>query len=273
MVGVLNNNQFSLRKTGWTLLIVCAFLTCLLPSSTVNKSESSDLQYASPKLNAQSDEFPIDLYIAYDIWVDNIIPPGPAFGYNITYHFTRWIDQDDLVIEYELNFDGSEETLVDRLPEILFNFSLYPPLWVNVSSWEVDDLINLSGIVYEIEETTYHDWNDRYYECFYLYYTTWLVGSPNATAIFYHSDLGILTGFFSSTEIDDEEFLFEVWLLDTNFGDYFPLLDYLPGSVETTTTSTNTTTIPIVIGSQDVLLVAAIMVEIVIIALIFRTKK
>jgi hypothetical protein len=66
--------------------------------------------------------------MAYDIWVDNMTPPGLAYGYNITYNFTSWVIQQNLSIQYERDNDGFEETLIDPLNDILFDVPGNPPI-------------------------------------------------------------------------------------------------------------------------------------------------
>ncbi|MHA2116509.1 MAG: hypothetical protein ACXABM_13505 [Candidatus Thorarchaeota archaeon] len=111
---------------------------------------------------------------------------------------------------------------------------------MNVSSWEVDDIIVFSGEEYQIYETAYTVWNDGYFESYHLFNAT----NGNGTYASYHSPLGVLTEYGRLSTISNgstTEVSYGIYLLDTNFVDFFPLLETPPTTTTITTGTTGTT--------------------------------
>ncbi|MHA2160698.1 MAG: hypothetical protein ACXABN_15980 [Candidatus Thorarchaeota archaeon] len=190
--------------------------------------------------SVQADEFPIGLTMVYDVWVDNFIPPGPAYGYTMEYIVTRWIDEENLLLECNRSIEGVNDTLITTFANITLDIPGYPPIWMNVSSWEVDDIIVFSGEEYQIYETAYTVWNDGYFESYHLFNAT----NGNGTYASYHSPLGVLTEYGRLSTISNgstTEVSYGIYLLDTNFVDFFPLLETPPTTTTITTGTTGTT--------------------------------
>jgi hypothetical protein len=79
--------------------------------------------------SVQADEFPIGLTMVYDVWVDNFIPPGPAYGYTMEYIVTRWIDEENLLLECNRSITKSMKQQILRGMAVTLNptiFSMQP---------------------------------------------------------------------------------------------------------------------------------------------------
>ena len=172
----------------------------------------------------QVDDFPIGLSVVYEIWINHWIPNETAIGYNIEYDITSWIDQDNLNVEYYI--------------------------WTNVSTWEVSDTVQLSGIDYTVAKKTYFKWVSEtdYFECFKLEGGFVFSDYFNSTSVFYEANLGLLVGFFKSVHRDNGSSHYiaihdvDVGIIGTNFGLFYPLVTDPWGTTTTTTPETTGTT-------------------------------
>jgi hypothetical protein len=202
-------------------------------------------------VNAQGMEFPIDLTVNYDFWINHWIPGETPIGSTLEYSITDWVDKENLTVEYYLNSSRFE----DRLNNIKIDTTDYPPICTNVSTWKVSDAVQLSGISYTVVQKTYFKWVPQtdYFECYKLerglLYSSNLF---NSTSIFYEANLGLLVGFFKSIMQTDDGSSYhpihavQVGILGTNFGLFHPLVADPYGTTTTTiptpTTTTTTTT-------------------------------
>ena len=198
--------------------------------------------YVTP-IHAQPDDFPIGMNLHYITTVFQ--PPPSQFDYHTIYNFTQWIDQDGLLVEY-----GKDSALiVDPFHEIRLNLPEQPLLWMNVSTWQLYDVIEMSGFEYRfvlVEDMFFGALGDI--ECIRLEYILESGGLENATSLWYHSQLGILLDYLHSvTEIGGSALqIISSFILESNFDQFNPPTFTVPEPTQTTSTTTPTTpTMPI----------------------------
>ncbi|MFW9957030.1 MAG: hypothetical protein ACFFCT_03075 [Candidatus Odinarchaeota archaeon] len=244
--------------------------------------------------NAQGMEFPIDLTVNYEFWINHWIPDETPIGYTLEYNVTNWIDKENLTVEYYLNSTRFE----DRLDSIKIETTDYPPIWTNVSTWKISDTVQLSGIDYTIDEKMYFKWVSEtdYFECFKIA-RSFLYSSDlfNSTSIFYEANLGLLVGFFKTILRTDDGHNYygihsvQIGIIGTNFDLFHPLVENPYGTSiitypETTTTtrtpittrpSTSTASNPLtsLIGPIDLVLLIAIQVELLVLIQLRKFSK
>lgn len=197
-------------------------------------------------VNAQGMEFPIDLTVNYEFWINRWIPGETPVGCTLEYSITDWVDKENLTVEYYLNSSRFE----DRLNNIKIDTTDYPPIWTNVSTWTVYDTVQLSGISYTVVQKTYFKWIPQtdYFECYKLerglLYSSNLF---NSTSIFYEANLGLLVAFSKSImQTDDGSNYYpihavQLGIIGTSFGLFHPLVEDPYGATTTTPTPTATT--------------------------------
>ena len=240
---------------------------------------------AYPISIAQSNNFPIGLYMNYDIsvYIDDLLG-YPDNEYGITYNFTRWIDKENNVVEYLRNFDGVSATFVRSLTDVNLDLPGNPPIWRNVSTWEISDMYELSGVNYEVHKKL----TGGEYESFLLWNVTQSGNVTMKTMLRYHWVLGILVDYnreTNSTDGSHQYERFDLFLLDTNLFNYCPPINYSqPTTSATSTPSTSqpyTTpiTTPDINGpiftlpSMTVFLSVGIVMESIIIVLLFSRRQ
>jgi len=240
--------------------------------------------------NAQGMDFPIDLAVNYEFWINHWIPGETPIGYTLEYSVANWVDKENLTVEYYLNNSRFE----DSLNNIKIETTDYPPIWTNVSTWGVSDTVQLSGLDYTVSKKTYFKWVSLtdYFECYKLERIVLYSNLFNSTSVFYESNLGLLVGFFKSIlRTDDGSRYYEIHTVDmgiigTNFGLFHPLVENPYGTTtishETTTTtesslpSTTTSITSFVISPQlslNVILGFGIFIEIIILLAIVPSKR
>jgi len=241
-------------------------------------------------VDAQDMAFPIDLSVTYEFWINHWIPDETPVRTTLEYGITKWVDKENLIVEYYLNGSRFE----DRLDNIKIETTDYPPIWTNVSTWEISDTVQLSGIVYTVAKKTYFRWVHQtdYFECYKLQ-RSFLCSSNlhNSTSIMYEAHLGLLVGFFKSIGRTDDGSNYyqihtvEIGIIGTNFDLFYPLVKDPYGTISTTetspttsittenppTTSRNTITPYLrtnLITPTDGILITAILVEILVLIII-----
>jgi len=251
------------------------------------------IQTGFTTINAQGMEFPIDLTVNYGFWINHWIPNETPIGYTLEYSVTNWVDKENLTVEYYLNNSRFE----DVFNNIKIDTTDYPPIWTNVSTWEVSDTVLLSGISYTVDKKTYFKWVPQtdYFECYKLT-RSFLYSSNlfNSTSIFYEANLGLLVGFFKSIlQTDDGSGYYqihtvEVGIIGTNFDLFHPLVEDPFGTSTTSPETATTTTTPIttnsststannpltnLIGPIDLVLLIAIQVELLVLIQLRKFSK
>ncbi len=189
--------------------------------------------------HAQSDDFPLGLNITYVVGVD--FPPS-HYEYQSTYDFIRWIDQENLIVEFEIN--GTTD--VAPFHEIHLPGPAHPPLWMNVSTWSVGNTIEISGVYYPIIMM-----EDIFlgppgtHECFRLERVFQADGRENASSFWYHAELGLLVDYLRvDMDIASNEMIeaHTAFVIDGNVDQFDPPTFTKPEPTQTTTTTTPTTT-------------------------------
>jgi hypothetical protein len=231
---------------GFELMLICrrtkvAGLSLLLGMLLV-------FQIGLTTVIAQDAEFPVDLVVNYEFWINHWIPEETPIGITLEYSITDWIDKENLTVEYYLNSSRFE----DRLNNIKIETTDYPPIWTNVSTWEVGNTIQLSGLDYAVAQKTFFKWVPQtdYFECYKLERGFLYSNLFNSTSIFYEVNLGLLVGFFKSVGRTDDGSSYypihtvDVGIIETNFDLFQSLIEdpYGTSTTSTTTTTPSTTT-------------------------------
>jgi hypothetical protein len=241
-------------------------------------------------------EFPIGLYMSYSVYGQSAGAPEPIFAYVVSYNFTRWIDQENYVVEYERTYDNIPyyTTFVDQLSDISVDIPGNPNirLWRNVTTWEINDMINLSGSIYEvlrIYTNVLH--NNQNYHAFLLENNIETADFRNETRISYTLYLGLMTSYRRTAESTDgvtPTVEVSAHIFSTNYFDYYPAIDDSQTTTTTTTSATTSTTTttshtsttgttslpgsPLNTFNLDVLLGFGIIVEILVVVFILKRR-
>lgn len=248
---------------------------------------------------AQPDDFPIGMNLTYVVVVDIPSVPLHTEVWN-EYEFIRWIDQENLTVEYEIGF----VTFIKRFHEILLPGPDLPPLWMDVSTWNVGDTIEISGSYYPIiiMESMFIGPPGSVL-CFRLETVVEANNRENATSFWYDAQLGLLVDYTRmDIDIPSDEMIKAnlVFLVDGNFNEFNPPTFTVPVTTtttttttippDTTTTSTTTTTYPPdqttttpttstarsmiipLVGLNEVFGIG-IMIEVIVIILVLRQRK
>jgi len=188
---------------------------------------------------AQSDDFPIGMYIEYIVY--NEISSSPGSTYSIRYDFMRWIDQEDLIVEYEKDSVEYSESLT----EICLDGPIRPSLWMDISAWQVGDDIEISGRLYAlISISSYSITPSDYFEIFRLEYSNSVSSIHQFSSLHYHRQLGILVTYYYHAYDSEDSSLVEHYdgsILTSNFTQYNPPTFTVPEPTQSTTTTTSTT--------------------------------
>ena len=190
--------------------------------------------------HAQREDYPIGMNLVY---ITNVFfQYAPAIPeYEIKYDFIRWIDEDSLHVEYEQDSMMCNQSFLDvRLP-----MPELPRLWLNVSTWELWDTIEMSGFLYRfvvIEDMFFGTLGTH--ECYRLEYILESDGFENATSLWYHSITGTLVEYLHSTAKTDGTWSwnYNSFVLDGNFHHFNPPTFSVPQPTTTTTIPPYTTT-------------------------------
>ena len=242
-----------------------------------------------PILSAQGNDFPIDLYMLYNICVYPDNPTEPGYSYDITYSFTSWVDEENYVIEFERNYNGIVNTYVAPLSDVHVALPGSPPIWRNVTTWEINDMIYLSGLNYEICNKIRSTGTGGYSESFLLWNVTQSANLTYKTALRYHSPLGILVDYWrekNSTNGDPNYGCLDLYVWDTNLYEYFPLINdsqtttttsttQPPGTSETTSVTTGPNTnpaLPLVHIDVNFLLIVGVIIELLVVVLLIARR-
>jgi len=236
---------------------------------------------ACPTLDAQSSDFPICLLMQYNIcvYIDN--PWDPDYDYDIIYNFTRWIDKENNILEYSRNNDGVSATFIQTFSNVKVELPGNPPIWSDVTTWEIGGMCTLSGINYEIHHKVRTTTRGGYYEWFLLWNVAQSANLVIKTMLGYHSSLGILVDYDREENSTDGSSPFEnsdLCILYTNLYNYYPLIDDSQSTTtfsdQTTTSSVTRTTTSDSIGNVSVNIVIGIgiVIEILIIIIILQKR-
>lgn len=196
-------------------------------------------------VHAQPENFPIGLNITYVVAVDT---PDLHNEYQYTFDFIRWIDQENLTVEYEVN----QLSRVLPFHEIHMLGPDRPPLWMDVSSWSVSDTIEISGIGHPIisMEDYMVSGVDRC-DTFRLESVVQANGRENATSFWYHAQLGLLIDYLRvDVDIPSNSLImaYTDFIIDSNFDQFnlptftVPVPTQTTSTPSTTTSTTDTTT-------------------------------
>jgi hypothetical protein len=196
---------------------------------------------------SQVDNFPIGLNITYVVGVDI-----PLFHneYQTTYDFIRWIDQENLTVEFENDYT----IRVKQFPEIRLPGPAQPPLWMDVSSWSLGDTVEISGIGYPI--ILMEDYlipGVGTCESFRLESVVQANGRENASSFWYHAQLGLLIDYLRvDMDISSNEMIvaYTDFIIVSNFPQFNPPTFTLPEPTQTTSTTTTTSTSTTVLPDQ-----------------------
>jgi len=190
--------------------------------------------------HAQVDGFPIGMNLSY---ITNVFfqytPEIPE--YEITFDFIQWADQDNLVVEYDLDSVRYNQSFLEvRLP-----LAERPYLWMDVTSWSLYEIIEISGIYYQIIQIVDHfmgTFGDI--ECFRLEYILSDEAWENATDLYYHTELGLLLDYTHWVESIPGNWsrIYSSFVLSGNFNVFNPPTFTIPPPDTTTTTTSTTTT-------------------------------
>lgn len=244
--------------------------------------------------DAQRDDFPIGMNLLY---ITNVFfqytPEIPE--YEITYDFIRWTNLSTLQLEYERDSVNYNQSFLEvRLP-----LAEQPYLWMDVSTWDLYHVIQISGIQYQIIQIVDHfmgTFGDV--ECFRLEYILEQDGWENATDLYYHTQLGLLLDYthWETSVSGNWSRIYSSFVLSGNFNVFNPPDFVIPTTQTTTipttdptsptsTTSPGQTTPPTTpptttpttesyqIPTLDIVFVAAIFVELVIILTFLKRKE
>ncbi len=240
---------------------------------------------AYPVSIAQNNDFPIGLYMKYNITVYPDNPLEPGYDYDIVYNITSWVDKVNYIVEFVCNNDGDAHTYVRALFDINMGLPGYPPIWRNVTTWEINDMYSISGINYEVHNKVRYGTTG---EWFILWNVTENANMTIKTLLGYHSSLGVLIDYWRETNSTNGGPTYEcldLLLTNTNLDNYYSLTnDSTPTTSTTSTTSTSQpTTTPITtsdingpsfaLPSMEVFLSVGIVIESIIIVLLFSRRQ
>jgi len=238
---------------------------------------------ACPTVDAQGNDYPIGLRMQYNIavYIDDPLD-YPDYDYDITFNFTRWIDEENNVVEYSRNHDGVSATFVQSFSDVHVDIPGNPPIWNDVATWEISDMYEFSGVYYEVHRMV----TGGSYEWFLLWNVTQSANLVIRTMLGYHSPLGILVDYDRETNSTDGSSPYEksdLLLTHTNLYDYYPLINDSPPATSTTSTTSTSqptstsdisgpnTNLPLL--SMDVFLSVGIVIESIIIVLLFSRRQ
>jgi len=214
------------------------------------------------------------------IYPDNPLEPG--YDYDIIYNITSWVDKENYIVEFVCNNDGDADTYVRTLSDINMDLPGYPPIWKNVTTWEINEMHGISGINFEVTNKVRYGTTG---EWFILWNVTENANMTIKTLLGYHSSLGVLIDYWREMNSTNGGFTYEcldLLLTNTNLDNYYPQFD---DSTPTTTTSSQPTTTHITtsdingpntnlaLPTMNVFLSIGIVIESIIIVLLFSRKQ
>jgi hypothetical protein len=191
------------------------------------------------EVRAQSDNFPIGLFIQYRVSFDANI--GLDYEYIVNHEISEWIDYERLIVRYGRNNSWRNEYLTD----LRSGGPDYPRMWMDVSTWQLQDYFLFNGMMYEfttIENLSVPQLGDI--ECFRLNKETENDGIQSTGSIWYHGELGILVDFIHVSEnLEDSPWVetYNQTMLVSNLDEFNPPTFTDPDSPEITTTIPSTT--------------------------------
>lgn len=254
-----NPNRRSCKKLNlnWSRLSMILIISSLLL-----------LNHATAVVEGQSyTEFPSGLHVSYLIRSESLVPSEDPIVITTTFEFISvgW----NQFVWFNKSWYGTWTYTGRPLYGININrdFPGNPLVFADTSAWTINDVVDVSKD-YTIEDMTIQEWNGLPYECFQLENEhTGMLGFYKTT-VFYHAEIGLLLGLYSTTErLNDSVVIdeFEISITDSNFDEF---QSPLTSSTSTTTKSTTgyTTVQPI----MDSLLSAGIFIELAIIIILMR---
>ncbi|TFG30318.1 hypothetical protein EU528_08450 [Candidatus Thorarchaeota archaeon] len=196
----------------------------------------------SAAAQAQPDNFPIGMYIEYRVRSD--VATGIDYNFTVSYEIIQWVDQERLIVKARLNNHWED---VD-FTSIRLGCPGYPRLWLDVSTWQLQDYYLHEGLLYEIankEQVWIPDIGNQ--ECFRLESVTANDDIRSTTTHWYHQHLGILID--SQNVIEDLEVsswveVYNQSILGSNLDEFNPPSFSDPDSIPITTPTSTSTSIP-----------------------------